>query len=741
MIPILKIYAATVILHTLCVFGVIIVPDLPPKQYVTEGDLKLGGIFPISGYSGSGPCGPEIRNTGILQYIEAMVFAVKEINNRSDILPNVTLGFAILDSCLKPTTALVQALHFVPRQQMAPHKNPTARAQNGGYNEIEGEATNAYRDHFEVEGVIGAMLSANSIEVANILTPFYVPQISYASTSDILSDKSTYKYFLRLAPPDRFQTQAMIDLHRHFDWSYSSLLYLEGAYGEGGAKAFRELAKSAGICIAVDAMIKEVMSEAEYDDVISNLVANQKARVVILYVGARHVRQVFLSVRRLNATGKFIWIGSDSWASRLSQINGLEDVLLGALTFKVHASYVPAAHDYFQTLNLDNNLANPWFVQFWEKYFQCSLKDNATNPCKPNLAISNSKHFKPSSSIAPVVDSVYTFGYALHRMRNDLCPLATGAALRECIEGRELLKYLKKSVFVGNNGEVIFNENGDVLGRYDIQQSQRINGVYRQTDVGFWDAKIPGLVLRQDVVNWNTSFAEVGAGVPESVCSKPCKAGEYRVQLELKCCWECRKCFKNEISSANDTRCTVCPEFTWPNKTSPNTCVTIKPTFMNWQDPLCIALVCFSLVGVSCTASIAVFYLKNSHTRLIKASSRELSYIMLIGTVLCYLTVFTFVGKPEESVCKAAYFGFGLSFTWIYGPLMVKTNRIYRIFKSGRTSNVLPPLVSPRSQVLIAGVVISIQVSKTTSILFFVLQTLRKNFPGKVNPMIAKLWN
>ena len=39
---------------------------------------------------------------------EAMVYAINNINANPRLLPNVTLGFVILDDCLKPTTALAQ---------------------------------------------------------------------------------------------------------------------------------------------------------------------------------------------------------------------------------------------------------------------------------------------------------------------------------------------------------------------------------------------------------------------------------------------------------------------------------------------------------------------------------------------------------------------------------------------------------------------------------------------------------
>ena len=49
-----------------------------------------------------------LRESGVVQHTEAMVYAIDNINADPRLLPNVTLGFVILDDCLKPTTALAQ---------------------------------------------------------------------------------------------------------------------------------------------------------------------------------------------------------------------------------------------------------------------------------------------------------------------------------------------------------------------------------------------------------------------------------------------------------------------------------------------------------------------------------------------------------------------------------------------------------------------------------------------------------
>ncbi|KAI8503835.1 glutamate receptor [Branchiostoma belcheri] len=69
-----------------------------------------------------------------------------------------------------------------------------------------------------------------------------IPQISYASTSEELSDKTRFQYFSRVVPSDSYQAQAMVDIVKSLGWTYVSTVASEGNYGEKGVEAFRRLA-------------------------------------------------------------------------------------------------------------------------------------------------------------------------------------------------------------------------------------------------------------------------------------------------------------------------------------------------------------------------------------------------------------------------------------------------------------------------------------------------------------------
>lgn len=95
-----------------------------------------------------------------------------------------------------------------------------------------------------------------SLQVANLLRLFQIPQISYASTSAKLSDKTRYDYFARTVPPDFYQAKAMAEILRFFNWTYVSTVASEGDYGETGIEAFEQEARMRNICIATSEKVR-----------------------------------------------------------------------------------------------------------------------------------------------------------------------------------------------------------------------------------------------------------------------------------------------------------------------------------------------------------------------------------------------------------------------------------------------------------------------------------------------------
>ena len=102
-------------------------------------------------------------------------------------------------------------------------------------------------------------------------------------------------------------------------------------------------------------------------------------------------------------------------------------------------------------------------------------------------------------------------------------------------------------------------------------------------------------------------------------------------------------------------------------------------------------------------------FLKHNDTPVVRASGRELSYVLLSGILLCYMVSFLFVLRPTNIICGIQQTAIGLCFSIVYAALFTKTNRIARIFRSGKKSASRPGLISPKSQLAICGGLVAAQ--------------------------------
>ena len=165
---------------------------LKQPVYTLPGDLLLGAILSVhEPVTTEVRCGRRLRGAAVVQSAEALAYAVGVINANRSLLPGIRLGLVVLDDCATPEVALAQALRFVP---VGGSSGPGADGPGG-------------RAHYDVVGVLGAESSESSMMVAHLLGMFRVPQISALATSDRLSDKQLFPYFLRTVPPDHFQVE------------------------------------------------------------------------------------------------------------------------------------------------------------------------------------------------------------------------------------------------------------------------------------------------------------------------------------------------------------------------------------------------------------------------------------------------------------------------------------------------------------------------------------------------------
>uniref|UniRef100_A0A667ZWX8 Metabotropic glutamate receptor 3 n=1 Tax=Myripristis murdjan TaxID=586833 RepID=A0A667ZWX8_9TELE len=712
------------------------------KEIRIEGDLVLGGLFPVHEKgAGMEECGRVNEDRGI-QRLEAMLFAIERINMDRTLLPGVSLGVHILDTCSRDTYALEQALEFV-RASLTKVDDTEFICPDGSY---------ALQDDspLAIAGVIGGSYSSVSIQVANLLRLFQIPQISYASTSAKLSDKTRYDYFARTVPPDFYQAKAMAEILRMFNWTYVSTVASEGDYGETGIEAFEQEARMRNICIATSEKVGRSNAKKSYESVIRQLLQKPNARVAVLFLRSDDARELLSAAARLNTS--FIWVASDGWGAQESIVKGNEITAEGAITLELAANPIPEFNRYFLSLNPFKNRRNPWYREFWEQRFQCSLgsggggggaASGATTsyslpPCDKDMSMDKST-FEPESKIMFVVNAVYAMAHALHKMQRSLCSNTTKLCdSMKALDGRKLYRdYILNVSFTGpfsppgTETVVRFDAQGDGMGRYNIFSYQRTGDRFSYVPVGEW---AESLILSTDQIHWPREV------VPTSQCSDPCARNEMKkMQAGEYCCWICTACEPHEYL-ADEFTCSPCAPGQWPTDDL-TSCYDLPEDYIMWEDAWAIGPITIACVGFMCTGLVIWVFIRHNNTPLVKASGRELCYILLLGVFMSYAMTFLFLAKPSPAICALRRLGLGTSFAVCYSALLTKTNRIARIFSGVKDGGgaTRPRFISPSSQVFICLSLISVQlVMVSVWLLLEVPGTRRFTLPERRQTVILK---
>ncbi|XP_057203619.1 extracellular calcium-sensing receptor-like [Triplophysa rosa] len=210
-----------------------------------DGDLILGGLFEVhfltvfpelSFRTEPDPPYCEQFDMASFQQAQTMVFALQEINKNPSLLPNITLGYYLYDNCVKLGVAFRAATALV-----------SGTEESISNLDCTGPPP--------VIAIVGDPGSTHSIAISSVLGLFRVPMVSYFATCSCLSDRKKYPSFFRTIPSDAFQVRAMMQILRHFGWTWVGLLYSDDDYGIYAAQSFHQEVQLFGGCVGFSEML------------------------------------------------------------------------------------------------------------------------------------------------------------------------------------------------------------------------------------------------------------------------------------------------------------------------------------------------------------------------------------------------------------------------------------------------------------------------------------------------------
>ncbi|XP_051880865.1 G-protein coupled receptor family C group 6 member A-like [Pristis pectinata] len=227
-----------------------------------------------------------------------MVYNIERINN-STLLPGIKLGYEIHDSCTDVAAAVQATMGFLSKFNSS--DKGVAVLCN-------------YTDYVPAAKIIvGGLYSEISIVVARILNLYLIPQISYISSAEILSDKIKFASFFRAVPSDKHQTSAIAQLIRHLRWNWVGVIATEDDYGQSAMNSFILHAQKNNICVDFRLLIPVVNSKEQ------DIKINETAQKI--QNSTAQLLNELKNVRFLTENGNFQFDSSGDYSSGYDIIN------------------------------------------------------------------------------------------------------------------------------------------------------------------------------------------------------------------------------------------------------------------------------------------------------------------------------------------------------------------------------------------------------------------------------------
>uniref|UniRef100_A0A8D2ITJ4 G-protein coupled receptors family 3 profile domain-containing protein n=1 Tax=Varanus komodoensis TaxID=61221 RepID=A0A8D2ITJ4_VARKO len=555
--------------------------------------------------------------TKFYQHILALVFAIHEINENSKILPNITLGFQIYDSYSDPRMTYRTSLDLLFKShQMIPNYKCGTQGR--------------------ITGVIGGLSADTSYRMADFFHLYKMPQFSYGSFEEAASDGSQLISFYRMAPNEAFQYQGIVWLLRHFHWKWVGLITMDDERGEHFLHTMESLLSQNGICSEFTERLQANWQFSGMESILNETLShipifiNKKGTAVVLHGESTNIlwlAMVILIATLLPLSGqdyRGILPISKVWITT-AQIDFILNILQksvgmqmfhGALSFRIHARQPPDFHSFLQRISPSATKADGFITLFWEQAFGCIY--------------SNSK---------------------------------TPGDMNETCTGVEMLENIPSPFFEMNMTGHSYNIYNAVYAiAHAVHTTLRAMSPHRARGGRSRPATPtlqPWQVTFQDSFSYLHGYSSflLGQVPPLSLCNDFCHPGYSKKKIEGNkfCCYDCAQCPDGMFSNQEGT----------------------KSTF---EETLAIISVSSAFLLSLITLLVLGNFIRHRDTAIVKANNRNLTYILLLSLLLCFLCSLLFIGKPNTLFCLMRQATFGLVFSVCLSTILAKTVSVVLAF-------------------------------------------------------------
>ncbi|KAL7870351.1 hypothetical protein SRHO_G00078480 [Serrasalmus rhombeus] len=339
-----------------------------------------------------------------LRFARVMEFTIHEINNRTDLLPGITLGYQIHDSCAAVPMATKVGFQF-------------ANGVDPFFNDTDSCSKSAAA---AVPAVVGDSNSTPSMSMARILGLLGIPQVSPYATCACLSDKRQYPAFFRTVPSDQHQAAALAKMVKHFGWTWIGAVRSDSDYGNYGMASFLKAAQEEGICVEYSESYYRTQPRSKLERV-ANVIRRSTARVIVAFLSAGDIKTLLEELTK-QPPPPLQWIGSEAWITDADMLRF--NMCAGAIGFAVPSSVIPGLREYLLDLSPAQALKSPLLTEFWESSFSCSLKGSSggARKCDGSEDIRALQNPYTDTSQLRETNMVYKATYAIaHAIHGVIC--------------------------------------------------------------------------------------------------------------------------------------------------------------------------------------------------------------------------------------------------------------------------------------------------------------------------------
>ncbi|XP_066546757.1 taste receptor type 1 member 2-like [Amia ocellicauda] len=565
-----------------------------------------------------------------------MRFAMQEINNSTTLLPNVRLGYRMLDSC-SDAWGIHSMLHFLSPQ------DTTVLDLQRNFSELQPNAV----------AIIGQGMKPLDDAMTGLHQIVQVPVISYYSVP--LTLMARYRTLFSVVPAMENQLLAIQALLLDLGWRWVAIVGSKTNYGQENIRTLYSQVTGEDICVAYFGTI----NDTEVGPIISKIV-DTRVNVTVILAEPETVRAFFAGVMEQNVTGK-VWVASSSWSSAFQEVSVPSSIgtVLGVGEW---GTSLPGFQDFLQ----------------------------ASLPNQPPLSTTASPSDCQGSDAGKILNMTGTQGafsvYAAVHSAAQALHFALGCQRSACDPGPvypkevPVMEAVERINFSIGDHVIKFGVSGTMEARLSlVSWVWKSDGTVSATTVGHYHTGSKDLQLHKGEIAWG---GVLGSKVPMSVCSQECRSGERKILGTHHCCFLCDPCsWGTYLNYTDEYSCKMCPAGQWAPPAS-EACLQRSTEYLDWNSVAGLALMCVVSTSLLLNVAIAALFLLHWQSPMVRAAGGCMSLAMLVSLIVAYSSILAYsFRRPTQVSCAVGITLFSICVSVSLSCMVVKSIQILCIFK------------------------------------------------------------